>query len=153
MNNSIATINSLENLKPVGVNYNTGMSIYQSFQASSGFNYQVGAREMNGLIIIEGIAEGTACMYLCGIQVRDRETGKEVCNIPVDSNTKYSRQLVTELVHQYLCNAIMDSATKEGKLVNRQEVQKYVAEMLDDCYFKESRQAVLSWAERVGIIQ
>ena len=35
MNNSIATVNSIENLKPIGVNYNTGLEVYQSYQAAS----------------------------------------------------------------------------------------------------------------------
>ena len=153
MNNSIATINNIENLKPVGINYSTGLNIYQSFQAQSGFNYQVGVREMQGLIIVEEIVEGTACLFLSGIQVREKETGKEICNISVERNTRYSRQLVMELVHQHLCNAIIDSVTKEGGTVNRHEVEAQVAEMLDHCYFAESRQAALGWAKRVGIIQ
>ena len=77
MNNSIATINSIENLKPIGVNYNTGLEVYQSYQAASGFMYQVGACEMYGLIILIGYADGTACSLLSGIQVREKETGKD----------------------------------------------------------------------------
>lgn len=128
------------------------MAIYQSFQATSGFNYQVGVRDSHGLLIIEGIAEGTACIFLCGIQVRDKETGKEICSIPVERNTRYSRQIVMDMVHQHLCNAIEESALKEGKAADRMDVEAQVAEMLDDCYFAESRKAALSWAERVGII-
>ena len=153
MNNSIATINSINSLQPVGVNYNTGMNIYQSYQAASGFNYQVGVREVEGLLIIEGFADGTACTFLSGIQVRDKETGKELCNISVERNTRYSRQLVVELVHQHLCNAIVDSVAKEGGVVQRNEVETQVAKVLDNCYFAESRQAALGWAKRVGIIQ
>lgn len=153
MNNSLATINNIENLKPVGVNYSTGLNIYQSFQAHLGFNYQVGVREMQGLLIVEGIVEGTACLFLSGIQVREKETGKEICNISVERNTRYSRQLVVELVHQHLCNAIMDSIAKEGGIANHIDVEAQVAQMLDNCYFQESRQAALEWAKRVGIIK
>lgn len=152
MNNSIAAINRIENLKPVGVNYSTGLNIYQSFQARSGFNYQVGVREMQGLLIVEGIVEGTACLFLRGIQLREKETGKEICTIPVEHGTRYNRQLVVELVHQYLCNTIMDSIAQEGGLADRIEVEATVAKMLDTCYFQESRQAALNWAKRVGII-
>lgn len=152
MNNSIATINDFNSLQPVGLSHSTGMNIYQSFQANSGFLYQVGARDLNGLLIIEGVAEGTACIYLCGIQVRDRESGQEICNITVERNTHYSRQLVMQLVHKHLCRAIFEAAKKEGRVVSNFEVEEMVANMLDDCYFKASRQAALSWAERVGII-
>ena len=153
MNNSIATINNIENLKPIGVNYNTGLEVYQSYQTASGFMYQVGACEMYGLIILIGYADGTACSLLSGIQVREKETGKEVCTIPVERNTRFSRQLVVELLHQHLCNAIMNAAIKEGGIVDRMEVESKVADMLDDCFFKESRQAALGWSKRVGIIQ
>ena len=57
----------------VSISASTGLSVVQSFLAKSGFNYQVGIRDTDGLLIIEGIAEGTACMFLCGIQVRDKE--------------------------------------------------------------------------------
>lgn len=152
MTNEIAQRIDFTNLKPIGCSANTGMAIYQSFQARSGFNYQVGVRDSHGLLIIEGVAEGTACTFLCGIQVRDKETGKEICSIPVERGTKYSRQLVMEMVHQHLCVTIAEAAIKEGKAIDRMDVEAQVAEMLDDCYFAESRKAALSWAERVGII-
>lgn len=152
MTNEIVQRTDITNLKPIGCNANTGMTIYQSFQAQSGFNYQVGVRDSHGLLIIEGVAEGTACTFLCGIQVRDKETGKEICSIPVERNTRYSRQLVMEMVHQHLCDAIEESALREGRATDRMDVERQVAAMLDDCYFAESRKAAISWAERVGII-
>lgn len=152
MTNEIVQRTDITNLKPIGCNANTGMTIYQSFQAQSGFNYQVGVRDTHGLLIIEGVAEGTACTFLCGIQVRDKESGKEICNIPVERNTRYSRQLVMELVHQNLCNVIEESALRDGRATDRMDVERQVAAMLDDCYFAESRKAAISWAERVGII-
>lgn len=153
MENNLAIINNVANLKPVGMNATAGMAIYQSFQAKSGFNYQVGVRESHGLLIIEGIAEGTVCAYLSGVQVRDKETGGQICDIPVPQGTRYSRQTVMELVHQHLSAAIAESAIKEGKAVDRTDVEMQVAAMLDECYFAESRKAALSWAERVGIIK
>lgn len=152
MTNEIVQRTDITNLKPIGCNANTGMTIYQSFQAQSGFNYQVGVRDSHGLLIIEGVAEGTACTFLCGIQVRDKETGKEICSIPVERNTRYSRQLVMEMVHQNLCNVIEESALRDGRATDRMDVERQVAAMLDDCYFAESRKAAISWAERVGII-
>lgn len=137
---------------PISISASTGLSIVQSFLAKSGFNYQVGIRDTHGLLIIEGIAEGTACMFLCGIQVRDKESGQEICSINVPKNTHYSRQLVMSLVQEHLSNAIADAAIREGKAADMLDVRKQVTDMLDDCYFKQSRQAALSWAERVGII-
>ncbi len=63
---------------PIAISANTGSVYYTIFLAKSGFNYQVGIRDTNGLLIIEGIAEGTACMFLCGIQVRDKEWSRNM---------------------------------------------------------------------------
>lgn len=141
------------NTTTVSISASTGLSVVQSFLAKSGFNYQVGIRDTHGLLIIEGIAEGTACMFLCGIQVLDKESGREICHIPVPRSTIYSRQLVMSLVTEHLSNAIADAAIHDGKATNMQDVRKQVTDMLDDCYFQQSRQAALSWAERVGIIR
>lgn len=137
---------------PVSISASTGLSVVQSFLAKSGFNYQVGIRDTHGLLIIEGIAEGTACMFLCGIQVRDKESGQEICNIPVPKNTHYSRQLVVSLVQEHLSNVIADSAIRDGLAVDMSDVRRQVADMLDKCYFEKSRQAALDWAKRMGII-
>lgn len=137
--------------KPIGKSLTTGTVVLQSYMATSGFNYQVGVREVCGLLILEGFAEGTACTYLCGIQVIDKETDQEICTIPVERNMHYNRQMVMELVHAHLCDAIEESALKAGKATDRTDVEIQVAKMLDDCYFAESRKAALNWAERVGI--
>lgn len=84
--------------------------------------------------------------------MRDKESGQEICNIPVPKNTHYSRQLVMSLVLEHLSNVIADAAIREGRAADMLDVRKQVTDMLDDCYFKQSRQAALSWAERVGII-
>ena len=59
---------------PIGFSDTTGMSVYQSYTAGSGFNYMVGMREMKDLLIVEQIAEGTACTFLCGIKIYHKET-------------------------------------------------------------------------------
>lgn len=145
---------STKNTNSTSVSYSatTGLSIVQSFLAKSGFNYQVGVRDFQGLLIIEGIVEGTACTYLSGIQVRDKESGEEICTIQVPPHTRYSRQVVVSLVQEHLSNKIADSAIKDGQALDMSDVRRQVADMLDECYFAESRQAALNWARRVGII-
>lgn len=137
---------------PISISASTGLSVVQSFLAKSGFNYQVGIREMPELLIIEGIVEGAACMFLCGIYVRDKESGQEICSISVPQNTHYSRELVVSLLQEHLSNKLADAAIRDGLAVDIQDVRKQVADMLDKCYFEKSRQAILNWAKRVGII-
>lgn len=154
MANELAVINNFQNMKPVGTSANTGLTLYQSVQLKpNGFVYGVGVRDSHGLLIVEGIAEGTACTFLCGVQVRDKETGEEICTIPVAQGTHYSRQLVMELVHLHLCQAVEESAARDGRAVDQDLIEAQVVEWLDDCYFAESRKAALCWAERVGIIE
>lgn len=152
--NMTTQIVSTKNTNSTSVSYSatTGLSIVQSFLAKSGFNYQVGVRDFQGLLIIEGIVEGTACTYLSGIQVRDKESGEEICTIQVPQYTRYSRQVVVSLVQEHLSNKIADSAIKDGQALDMSDVRRQVADMLDECYFAESRQAALNWARRVGII-
>jgi hypothetical protein len=59
---------------PVGFSDSTGMAIYQSYTAPSGFNYMVGVREIQDILIVEQIAEGTACTLLCGIHIYHKES-------------------------------------------------------------------------------
>lgn len=146
----VSTSNTMST--PVSFTSSTGLSVVQSFLAKSGFNYQVGVRDFQGLLIIEGIVDGTACTYLSGIQVRDKESGTEICTIQVPKYTRYSRQVVVSLVQEHLSNQIADSAIREGQALDMSDVRRQVADMLDECYFAESRQAALSWARRVGII-
>lgn len=154
MEKELALQSSFMGQKPVGISASTGLTLYQSVQCRpGGFIYGIGVREAHGLHIVEAIADGTGCTLLCGIQVRDKETGKEICSIPVEQNTRYSRQTVVKLVQQYLCDTIADAAIKEGKAIDRADVEWQVAQILDDCYFSECRKAGLQWAERMGIIK
>ena len=90
---------SIANLKPIGVSQSTGLQVYQNFSSVSGFNYMVGIRELEGLKIIEGVAEGTACIYLTGIKVLDADN-KLVVDIDVEYGTHYTREKVVNLVSQ-----------------------------------------------------
>ena len=152
MNTSLA-LNNINGLQPVGVNKNTGMNIYQAYQAPSGFTYQRGIREIEGLLIVEDVAEGTACMFLSGVKGIERESGQVLFDIPVERGTKYSRQHVMEIVQQQMCDILTQSLKQEGQTIDYNTIEQHVAKLLDDCYFSESRQAALSWAKRVGIIQ
>ena len=139
--------------KPVGISTNTGLVLYQSIQRNpKDFIYSVGVRQAQGLQIIEAIAEGVGCTLLCGIQVREKETDKEICSIPVNRGTTYSRQVVVKLVQQYLCQAVEEAAIRDGRATDKADVERQIAKILDDCYFSESRQTALSWAKSVGII-
>lgn len=136
----------------VSFSASSGLSIVQSFLAKSGFNYQVGVRDFQGLLIIEGVVEGTACTYLSGIQVRDKESGEEICTIPVPQYTRYNRQVVVSLVKEHLSKAIAANAIKEGTAIDMEDVRRQVGDMLDQCYFEKSRKAAWDWAKRMGIV-
>ncbi|MBO6075190.1 MAG: hypothetical protein J6P74_08685 [Paludibacteraceae bacterium] len=153
MNNELSLQPSFLGQKPVGLSASTGLTLYQSIQRKTNdFIYSVGMREALGLHIVEAIAEGVGCTLLCGIQVREKETSKEICSIPVERGTRYSRQVVVNLVKQHLCKTIEEAAIQDGLAMDKADVERQVAKILDDCYFSESRQIALRWAERVGII-
>jgi hypothetical protein len=151
MNTDLAL--NMRNLQPMGVNPNTGMSIYQAYEAPSGFTYQRGIREIEGLLIVEDIAEGAACMYLSGVRGIERESGKVLFDIDVEHGMHYTRKRVMEIVRDQLCHILAESLRHDGQNIDSLSIEQHVAKLLDKCYFQESRQAALDWAKRVGIIQ
>ena len=144
---------SIADLKPIGVSQSTGLQVYQNFSSVSGFNYMVGIRELDGLKIIEGVAEGTACIFLTGIKVLDADN-KLVTEIEVEYGTHYTREKVVNLVSQKLFDVIWSAMdVSEQVAVGNEEVKFQIDQLLDNCYFGESKKSALNWARRVGIIK
>ena len=113
----------------------------------------VGIRELDGLKIIEGVAEGTACIFLTGIKVLDADN-KLVTEIEVEYGTHYTREKVVHLVSQKLFDVIWSAMdASEQVAVGNEEVKFQIDQLLDNCYFGESKKCALNWARRVGIIK
>ena len=144
---------SIADLKPIGVSQSTGLQVYQNFSSVSGFNYMVGIRELDGLKIIEGVAEGTACIFLTGIKVLDSDN-KLVTEIEVEYGTHYTREKVVNLVSQKLFDVIWSAMdVSEQVAVGNEEVKFQIDQLLGDGFFGGSKKCALNWARRVGIIK
>lgn len=139
--------------KPIGYSESTGMDVYQSFTATSGFNYFVGARNLNGLIIMEKIAEGTACTYLCGIVIYKQSDRTLLSEISVPKSTRYTRDKVVKFVRNSLLDLLVSSVGKSAGELNLGAAKKQIDEMLDTCYFERSRASIIDWARTHGIIK
>ncbi|MDL2304203.1 hypothetical protein LJC72_02540 [Bacteroides sp. OttesenSCG-928-D19] len=139
--------------KPMGINESTGLTVYNSYTANSGFNYMMGVREMEDLLIVENISEGTAITFLCGIQIFRKSTKELILDIPMECNTRYSRQTVMDIVHKMLFDLIAESLNKRHKRIDLDSLNNKIEELLDDCYFEKSRNAIIDWAQHVGIIK
>ena len=137
---------------PIGFSDTTGMSVYQSYTAGSGFNYMVGMREMKDLLIVEQIAEGTACTFLCGIKIYHKETKAIIREIEVERNVHYTREKVMKLVHNSLIGILIESCRIENTEIDLDGAIAFLDEALERCYFESSRKTVLEWAKSVGII-
>ena len=138
--------------KPIGFSETTGMNVYQSYTATSGFNYFVGARNLNGLMIVEQIAEGTVCTYLCGISIRDQANSTLLTEITVPRYTRYTREKVVRYVRKSLLDLLVSSVEKSGNKLDAEAAKKQIDKMLDTCYFECSRVAIIEWARIHGII-
>ncbi len=138
---------------PIGFNDATGMNVYQSFTANSGFNYMVGVREIQDILIVEKIAEGTACTLLCGIYIYHKETKQLLREIEVERNVHYTRSKVVELVHESLIQVLTESCRLSGICIDIKHASEFLDNILDKCYFEKSRVTVLQWAKAVGIIK
>lgn len=139
--------------KPIGFNDSTGISVYGSYTASSGFNYMIGAREIEDLLIVENISEGTAVTFLCGIQIFRKSSKELLIDIPFERSTHYSRQTIVGIVHKKLSNFIAESFHKNDQRIDLDYLDSTIWEMLDNCYFESSRNAVMDWAQSIGIIR
>ena len=138
---------------PIGFNDSTGMQVYQSFTAKSGFNYMVGVREIQDILIVEQIAEGTACTLLCGIHIYHKESKQLLKEIAVERNVHYTRSKVVELVHESLIQILTESCKLSRIYVDVDHANNFQNDVLDKCYFEKSRIAILQWAKTVGIIK
>ena len=139
--------------KPIGYSESTGMDVYQSFTATSGFNYFVGARNLNGLMIVEQIAEGTACTYLCGISIRNQADSTLLSEIQIPRFTRYTRDKVVKYVRKSVLDLLVSSVEKTGNKIDLKAATKMVDDMLDTCYFERSRASIIDWARTHGIIK
>lgn len=138
---------------PIGYSDSTGMHIYESYTANSGFNYFIGARQAGDLIIIEKVAEGVACTYLCGILIYNRVSNTLLKEISVPKSEHYTRNKSIALVRENLLELLLTSAEKEGIQLDEESAIEYVNELLDKCYFEKSRYSIIEWAKNVGIIK
>lgn len=143
----------VKNAVPKGYSDSTGMNVYSSFMSSSGFNYFVGAREAGDILIVEKVAEGTACTYLCGILIFSKIKNVLIKEINVPLKTHYSREFVVRTVKENLMEILVESAQIEGEDIDVEAAEQYVYNLLDKCYFEKSRKAILEWAKDVGIIK
>lgn len=139
-------------VKPIGYSETTGLEIYGSYTSSSGFNYQIGIREIADLRIMEQIAEGVAATFLCGIIIYSKTDNILLDNITVPRHTPYTRTKVVELVKKSLFELLESSITKEGLSLEREAISRQIDEILDNCYFSHSRVAIIDWAKKIGLL-
>ena len=138
--------------KPIGISDSTGLVVYDSFKAKSGFNYLTGFREIKDLLIMENIAEGVGCTYLCGIYIFHKETKHLLKEVFVEKNVRYSRAMTIEIVSKALLELLTDSLQREGLRMDYHQTKMFIDEALDTCYFETSRKCIIEWAKSVGII-
>lgn len=153
MDNSQNLLSKLIN--PIGISSSTGIDIYDSFTALSGFNYIIGMREVKDLLIVEKVAEGTACTLLCGILIFHKDTKELLVDIPVERNVHYSREKVLKLVHSTILKFLSRNNEVAGveEQIDIESASKFLLEALDNCYFEKSRKLILTWAESVGLLK
>lgn len=137
---------------PITYCENTGIDVYGSYEAKSGFNYLVGVRELHGLYIVEQVADGIGCTYLCGIKILCANTKVLIKEIEVKNGVRYSRLRTLQLVKAGLLEILEEAAIQQGHSFSYEQVSRFIMKQLDACYFEQSRKAILNWAKAVGIL-
>lgn len=138
---------------PIGISETTGLTVYDSYTANSGFNYMTGLREIKDLQIVEQIAEGTATTFLCGILIFRKSDKVLLKEVSVERNVRYSREKVVELVKNAIVDLLITSCQKENVVIDPSYALLQVEEILDQCYFENSRKAIVEWARNTGFLK
>lgn len=138
---------------PIGYSDSTGLNVYESYASASGFNYFIGARNAGDILIIEKVAEGVACTYLCGVLIFNRVTKTLLKEIEVPKQESYTRDKVFHLVRTNLLDILLTSSKKEEIEIDEDAAIDYIDQILDRCYFEQSRKSIIEWAKNVGIIK
>jgi hypothetical protein len=129
---------------------NSGLIIAESFQAESGFEHIAGLRKFGDLTIVEGVAKGTSVMFLSRVCVLDSKK-----QIIIDKNlargTHYSRETVLSIVQKELIKMLCEAAKTNKSKFDEEQATILINEKLKVAYFQSSYNAIIAWANEIGI--
>jgi hypothetical protein len=143
MSTTLATINGPSDLE-------TGLAVRGSIITSSGFNYVSGIRLFNNLRIIEGVAKGTANIFLTSVKVFD-ENGALLIDEEVSRYTTYTRETTRRIILEGLIKMLHEAVEREGKEFDELEARDILDSQLKTAYFQESYSAAIKFAQGLGI--
>ena len=122
----------------------------QSYVANSGFEYFGGIRDFEGLKIVEMVCRGTGVEYLAYVRVFDANDSLLI-DVPVANGILYSREVVRELVLINLLDMLQEAAQKNKSEFSRDVVRQQLDHKLKMAYYSKSYEAILAWANTIGI--
>lgn len=128
----------------------TGLVIKNNYLSQSGFNFMTGVREFENLKIVEGVAKGTASVFLTSVMVFDKNNVL-IFDGDIKFRTGYSREKARQLVLEGLVNIIRESCEMNNRYFDELATYALLDKKLKWAYFKESYEAVISWAEEIGL--
>lgn len=143
MNTTLVKINEPSDIE-------TGLAVKGSIMTSSGFNYVSGIRLFNNLRIVEGVAKGTANIFLTSVKVFN-ENGALLIDEPIGRYTSYTRETTRKIVLEGLIKMLHDAVEREGKEFDELEARDILDSQLKTAYFQESYSATLKFAKEIGI--
>lgn len=130
----------------------TGLTIKERFKATSGFIYARGLRDFNDLKIIEGVAKGTANIFLTSIIVLDQR-GNLIFDADIEKRTNYSREKVRQLVLHGLVSMISGASKEKGEVIDELELYEKLDDKLKAAFYEKSYKSVLDWAKENNLIK
>ena len=133
------------------IHSNTGLVISNNYESASGINYIEGVRDFENLTIVESIGHGTAVTFLSGVKIFDK-SNKLIVDKAIKKKTYYSREVARSIVFESLLEMLQDASKQENKPFDRFKASVLINDKLKNAYYKESYEAILSWAEDLGII-
>jgi hypothetical protein len=137
-------------IEPEVISQSTGLCVNSHYESESGFLHVVGVRKFGKLKIVELMAGATSVAYLSGVQVYD-ENDTLIIDRAVEKGVHYSREKVRRIVFKDLFKMLEDGAKKNGQKFDSEQAKNKINDLLNDAYYSESYEAVLNWANDIGI--
>ncbi|MCS6968738.1 MAG: hypothetical protein NZM39_09140 [Bernardetiaceae bacterium] len=128
-----------------------GLTLKDSFISPSGFCLFTGEREVQGLKIEEGIAQGVGITYLCSLRIIESSSGiiiSEKCF----KDVTYNRDKVRKLVKEELVKQIQSGLSRNGYSYEEKKIHDLVDSLLNKAYYQQSDKALLRVVKGWGLI-
>lgn len=127
-----------------------GLRVTAGVHLASGFTVYTGEREIAGIRIEEGIAQGVGVTYLGSLRIVNIADNQILWE---DSfrDVMYNRERVRQMVGAKLKEVLIATLKRQNLQISSEQIDKRVNELLDKAYYEQLDKEILGLLTRWGI--